>query len=358
MSLSTKQAECLASIASCSTVAELDALKVSLLGKSGLITNELKRLKEMEGDDRRAFGEAVNTLKDTVAQALESQHTTLRKVALQQRLEEEWVDITQPIRPICQGKLHPIHQGIEEILDIFSQMGFVAAEGPDIEDDFHNFTALNVPETHPARQLMDTFYFSHERDGHPLLLRTHTSCVQIRTLSQTKPPLRIVAAGRVFRSDYDQTHTPNFHQVEGIVIEKNIHMGHLKGCLTEFCQRFFGLQTVAMRFRPNYFPFTEPSAEVDIQCCRKDGKITLGEGDDWLEVLGCGMVHPKVLENCGIDSTQHQGFAFGIGVERLAMLKYGITDLRAFYDADMRWLRHHGFGLHEAAPPSPAATLS
>jgi phenylalanyl-tRNA synthetase alpha chain len=251
--------------------------------------------------------------------------------------------MTLPARPTHEGRLHPITQATQEICTILGDMGFEVVEGPEIEDDFHNFTALNIPEEHPARQLMDTFYLPGLRDGRPLLLRTHTSSVQIRTLLQRKPPLRILSLGRVFRSDFDQTHTPNFHQVEGLVIEKNITMAHLKGCLTEFCQAFFNVHDLPMRFRPNYFPFTEPSAEVDIGFSRAEGRLQIGPGDQWLEVLGCGMVHPNVLRHCGLDPDEYQGFAFGMGIERLAMLKFGIPDLRAFYEADQRWLMHYGY---------------
>ena len=248
-----------------------------------------------------------------------------------------------PPRPEPDGRIHPISQAIEEIVAIFCQMGFTVAEGPDIEDDFHNFTALNIPPEHPARQDHDTFYFEPGEDGERLLLRTHTSPVQIRTMLVDKPPIRIVVPGRTFRADHDATHSPMFHQVEGLVIDEETHMGHLKGCLIEFCRAFFGVDDLPVRFRPSFFPFTEPSAEVDIGCSRSADGLTIGAGDDWLEILGSGMVHPKVLENCNIDPARFQGFAFGMGVERVAMLKYGIPDLRTFFDSDLRWLRHYGF---------------
>ena len=334
----------------------LENVRVALLGKSGLLTNALKALRDLEGDARREKGEQINRVKDQALSALTQRQTALQDQALSARLVSEWQDMTLPPPLQESGQLHPIPNAMEEILAIFGQMGFDLAEGPHIEDDEHNFSALNIPDIHPSRQLMDTFYLPAQREGKPLLLRTHTSGVQIRSLATHKPPVRIVSTGRVFRSDYDQTHTPNFHQIEVLVIEPGIHMGHLKGVIKEFFERFFELKDVAMRFRPNHFPFTEPSAEVDIQAKRTDGKVTLGEGDDWLEVLGCGMIHPKVLENCGIDPNTHQGFAMGMGIERLAMLKYGITDLRSFYEGDLRWLRHFGFASLQAAPCSPQVT--
>ncbi|MDA0997853.1 MAG: phenylalanine--tRNA ligase subunit alpha, partial [Proteobacteria bacterium] len=241
-----------------------------------------------------------------------------------------------------EGLIHPISQTIEEIVSIFGEMGFTVAEGPDIEDDWHNFTALNIPPDHPARQEHDTFYLPGDYETRKVL-RTHTSPVQIRTMAAEKPPIRIIVPGRTFRSDHDATHSPMFHQVEGLLVDRSSHMGHLKGCLIEFCRAFFELDDLPVRFRPSYFPFTEPSAEVDIGCTRKDGEFRIGRGDDWLEILGCGMVNPNVLANCGIDPTEYQGFAFGMGVERVAMLKYGIPDLRTFYESDLRWLRHYGF---------------
>ncbi len=253
------------------------------------------------------------------------------------------VDVSLPVRPEAQGLLHPISQTLDEVIAILGEMGFAVAEGPEIEDDFHNFGALNIPPEHPARQMHDTFYLSEKDDGSRLVLRTHTSPVQIRTMETTKPPIRIIAPGRTYRSDSDITHTPMFHQVEGLVIDKTTHFGHLKGCLVEFCSAFFEVANVPLRFRPSYFPFTEPSAEVDILCSRDGNTLKFGEGNDWLEIAGSGMVHPNVLRACNIDPDEYQGFAFGIGLERLAMLKYGIPDLRTFFDADVRWLRHYGF---------------
>jgi len=268
---------------------------------------------------------------------------------LQERLEKEKIDVTLPPRPQPCGTIHPISQALYEMIAIFKNMGFSVAEGPDIEDDFYNFTALNIPPEHPARQDHDTFYLPPVEEGaERRVLRTHTSPVQIRTMLAKKPPLRIIAPGRTYRSDYDATHTPTFHQIEGLYVAENVHMGHLKACLQTFLREMFNQPTLPLRFRPGYFPFTEPSAEVDIACYRKEGQLIVGPGQDWLEILGCGMIHPKVLENCGIDSTKYQGFAFGMGIERVAMLKYGIPDLRSFYEADIRWLRHYGFSPFEA----------
>ncbi|MBT5110937.1 MAG: phenylalanine--tRNA ligase subunit alpha, partial [Rhodospirillaceae bacterium] len=284
-----------------------------------------------------------------VTDALESRRDALANVELDAALARDQVDITLSARPENEGRLHPISQTIDEIIAIFGEMGFVLAEGPDIEDDFHNFTALNIPPEHPARQMHDTFYLPEQPDGSRKLLRTHTSSVQVRTMQNSEPPLRIIVPGRAFRCDSDMTHTPMFHQVEGLIVDKTVHMGHLKGCLIEFCRAYFETSDVPVRFRPSFFPFTEPSAEVDIGCSRQDGTLKIGAGDDWLEILGCGMVHPKVLDACGIDSSEYQGFAFGMGIERIAMLKYGMPDLRTFFDADMRWLRHYGFAPLEVA---------
>ena len=278
-----------------------------------------------------------------IAEASDTRRAGLVSAVLGSRLAEERIDVTLPILPAPEGRIHPISQTIEQMVAIFCQMGFSVVEGPDIEDDFHNFTALNIPPEHPARQDHDTFYLPERADGSRPLLRTHTSPVQIRTMRAGEPPLRIVVPGRTYRADHDATHSPMFHQIEGLVIDESTHMGHLKGCLIEFCRAFFGLSDLPVRFRPSFFPFTEPSAEVDIGCSRSPDGLTIGAGGNWLEILGCGMVHPKVLENCGIDPSRYQGFAFGLGVERVTMLKYGIPDLRTFYDSDLRWLRHYGF---------------
>ena len=321
----------------------LETLRVETLGRRGRVTALMKELGTLAPEDRRTAGQALNALKTVVTEAMDARRAALESGALDARLSEEMIDVSLPPRPEPQGRIHPISQAIEEIVAIFCQMGFTVAEGPDIEDDFHNFTALNIPPEHPARQDHDTFYFEVGDDGERMLLRTHTSPVQIRTMLSREPPIRIVVPGRTYRADHDATHSPMFHQVEGLVIDEETHMGHLKGCLIEFCRAFFGVDDLPVRFRPSFFPFTEPSAEVDIGCSRSADGLTIGAGDDWLEILGSGMVHPKVLENCNIDPARYQGFAFGMGVERVAMLKYGIPDLRTFFDSDLRWLRHYGF---------------
>ena len=321
----------------------LEGLRIEALGRKGSITELMKGLGGLAAGERKAAGQALNALKAVVACAIDTRSATLEGAVLESRLAEQRIDLTLPVRPLAQGRIHPISQTIEEMVAIFCQMGFSVAEGPDIEDDFHNFTALNIPPEHPARQDHDTFYFPERADGARPLLRTHTSPVQIRTMQTQPPPLRIIVPGRTYRADHDATHSPMFHQIEGLAIDETTHMGHLKGCLIEFCRAIFGLDDLPVRFRPSYFPFTEPSAEVDIGCARSADGLAIGAGGDWMEILGCGMVHPKVLENCGIDSTRYQGFAFGVGVERVAMLKYGIPDLRTFYESDLRWLRHYGF---------------
>ncbi|WP_120498366.1 phenylalanine--tRNA ligase subunit alpha [Kiloniella sp. EL199] len=321
----------------------LDTVRVQALGKKGEITQHMKTLGSLAPEERKEAGQAFNLIKQAVAEAIEVRKTTLHEAALEARLAEEKVDVSLPGRPSTIGKLHPISQTLEELVAIFGEMGFSVAEGQHIEDDFHNFTALNIPPEHPARQEFDTFYMPEKEDGSRPVLRTHTSPVQIRSMQNTTLPIRIIAPGRTFRADHDATHSPMFHQVEGLVIDEKTNMGHLKGVLIEFCRAFFGVQDLPLRFRPSYFPFTEPSAEVDIGCSRSGGQLKIGGGDDWLEILGSGMVHPKVLENCGIDSTKYQGFAFGMGIERIAMLKYGIPDLRTFYDSDLRWMKHYGF---------------
>ncbi len=335
--------ELTASIQGADDLQALETVRLAALGKQGHLSLLLKGLGKLPPEQRREQGQAVNALREVITQSLQERRLALEEQALAQRLAEETVDVSLSVRPNQQGTIHPLTQAMYEIITIFKDMGFSVAEGPDIEDDEHNFSALNMAPEHPARQEFDTFYLPDKADGMSMVLRTHTSPVQIRTMRQTKPPIWIIAPGRTYRSDSDATHTPTFHQVEGLVIDEGIHMGHLKGCLVEFCRRFFGVPDLPARFRPSYFPFTEPSAELDIGCSRKNGELKIGAGDDWLEILGCGMVHPNVLENCGIDSTRHQGFAFGTGIERMAMLKYGIPDLRSFYDSDIRWLRHYGF---------------
>ena len=334
--------EILKDVDAADSVDALEDIRVSVLGKKGRITDMMKGLGQMDPDARKAAGQALNALKDEIAGALETKKTQLADADLDRRLMTEKIDVTLPPAPEVQGTIHPISQTIDEITEIFGEMGFTVAEGPDIEDDWHNFTARNIPADHPARQEHDTFYLPGEH-GERKVLRTHTSPVQIRTMTAEKPPIRIIVPGRTYRSDYDATHSPMFHQVEGLVIDKTSHMGHLKGCLIEFCRAFFEVDDLPVRFRPSYFPFTEPSAEVDIGCTRDGGEFRIGHGGDWLEILGSGMVNPNVLSNCGIDPAEYQGFAFGMGVERLAMLKYGIPDLRTFFDSDLRWLRHYGF---------------
>ncbi len=321
----------------------LEAVRVSSLGKKGSITQLMKTLGSMDPDQRKEAGQAINALKGEVANAIEARKSELEMAELDARLMSEKVDVTLPVRPQWDGRIHPISQVIEEMTAIFCEMGFTVAEGPDIEEDWYNFTALNIPPEHPARQEHDTFYLPGEKDGHRKVLRTHTSPVQIHTMQDKEPPIRIIVPGRTYRCDYDATHSPMFHQIEGLVIDETTHMGHLKGCLIDFCRAMFQVDDLPGRFRPSYFPFTEPSAEMDIGCTREGGEFRIGHGDDWLEILGCGMVNPKVLENCGLDSTKYQGFAFGMGVERIAMLKYGIPDLRTFFESDLRWLKHYGF---------------
>ncbi|ODA67818.1 Phenylalanine--tRNA ligase alpha subunit [Methyloligella halotolerans] len=320
-------------------------MRVSALGKKGRVSGLMKSLGEMPPEERKSFGQAVNALKDEIGAALQEKHEALSRAALSEKLAAEREDVTLPVRlgPLAQGRIHPVSQVIDEITEIFGDMGFAIAEGPDIETDFNNFTALNIPPEHPARQDHDTFYFSPDENGERAVLRTHTSPVQIRTMLAEEPPLRIIAPGRVYRSDSDQTHTPMFHQVEGLVIDEETHLGHLKWVLEEFCKAFFEVDSVKMRFRASHFPFTEPSMEVDIGYAKVGDEIRIGEGDQWLEILGCGMVHPNVLRNVNIDPERYQGFAFGVGIDRLAMLKYGMPDLRAFFSADLRWLKHYGF---------------
>ena len=341
--LAEVQSELIEQVAAAGDLTALERIRVAALGKKGRITGLMKTLGGLEPEARKAAGQALNAAKEAVAEAIEERKLGLQDADLDHRLEAERIDVSLPARPAEVGHIHPISQTVEEIVAIFGEMGFSVAEGPHIEDDFHNFAALNIPPEHPARQEQDTFYLPERPDGSRMLLRTHTSPVQIRHMQANEPPIRIIVPGRTFRADYDATHSPMFHQVEGLVVDETTHMGHLKGTLIEFCRAFFMLDDLPVRFRPSYFPFTEPSAEVDIGCSHEGGVLKIGAGDDWLEILGSGMVHPKVLENCGIDSTRYQGYAFGMGIERLAMLKYGIPDLRTFFDSDLRWLRHYGF---------------
>jgi phenylalanyl-tRNA synthetase alpha chain len=339
------ETELTAAVAAANDEAALEAVRVAALGRNGSVSALLKTLGTMTPDERREQGPRINGLKERVTAAIAARKDALMGAALDARLNTETVDVTLPVRdpPTETGRIHAISQVIDELTAIFADMGFAVAEGPDIETDDYNFTKLNFPEGHPAREMHDTFYFNPKPDGSRLLLRTHTSPVQVRTMLTQKPPIRVIIPGRTYRSDSDQTHTPMFHQVEGLVIDKGAHLGHLKWILEEFCKAFFEVDQVKMRFRPSFFPFTEPSLEVDIQCRRDKGEVRFGEGDDWLEILGCGMVHPNVLRNCGLDPDEYQGFAWGMGIDRIAMLKYGIADLRQMFEGDVRWLSHYGF---------------
>ena len=319
---------------------QVNQIKIDLFGKSGLISSQFKELGKVAEEKKKKFASDLNLVKDELQNLIAKKIDNIETMEVNQKLEKEKIDITLPERSFVQGKIHPVSQVIDEISSIFSEIGFSVEEGPDVENEYNNFTALNTPDNHPARDMHDTFYLDDKKE---LLLRTHTSPVQIRTMLNDKPPFKIIAPGRTYRSDSDQTHTPMFHQVEGLHIDKEINMGHLKGCLNYFIKEFFEVDKIKMRFRPSHFPFTEPSAEVDIGYEIEDGKIVIGEGDKWLEVLGCGMVHPNVLKNVKVNPDEFQGYAFGIGIDRLAMLKYGINDLRAFFDCDYRWLNHFGF---------------
>jgi phenylalanyl-tRNA synthetase alpha chain len=321
-------------------LSEINQIKSDLFGKNGLVSSQFKKIGTINESERKKFASDLNIIKDELQDLINSKINELEKFEINKKLEKEKVDITLPERPFVRGKIHPVSQTIDEISSIFSEIGFSVEEGPDVENEYNNFTALNTPDNHPARDMHDTFYLDEKKQK---LLRTHTSPVQIRTMLKDKPPFKIIAPGRTYRSDSDQTHAPMFHQVEGLHIDKNINMGHLKGCLNYFIKEFFEVNKIKMRFRPSHFPFTEPSAEVDIGYEVKDGKIIIGEGNQWLEILGCGMVHPNVLKNVKVDPIKFQGYAFGIGIDRLAMLKYGINDLRAFFDCDYRWLNHFGF---------------
>lgn len=329
-------------------IKSLEDIRVSVLGKKGTITEMMKNLGSLSIEEKKEMGKNLNILKSEVEKNIEEQKKFLEEKELEAKLIDERIDITLPIRPENQGRIHPVSKIYEEVVAIFGQMGFAVAEGPDIEEDFYNFTALNIPADHPARQMHDTFYIPKEKDGSKdiddsYVIRTHTSPVQVRTMEKQQPPIRIIVPGRTYRSDYDATHTPMFHQVEGLVIDKNITMAHLKGCLYDFVKAFFELDEIPVRYRPSFFPFTEPSAEMDIGCLKNKNEIKIGGGDDWLEILGCGMVHPNVLRAGGINPDEYQGFAFGMGMDRLAMLKYGIPDLRTFFESDVRWLKNYGF---------------
>ncbi len=343
--IDTLETELSAAIAAATTEAALEEVRVNALGKKGKVSELMKTLGKMTPDERKTMGPALNGLKARVTDAIAARKDVLKQEALEARLASERVDVTLPPRlsPTEEGRIHPVSQVVDELTAIFADMGFSLAEGPDIEEDKYNFTLLNFPEGHPAREMHDTFFFNTKEDGERRLLRTHTSPVQVRTMLKQKPPIRVICPGRTYRCDSDQTHTPMFHQVEGLVIDKTTNMGNLKWVLEEFCKTFFEVDNIKMRFRPSFFPFTEPSMEVDIQCDRSGAEVKFGEGNDWLEILGCGMVHPNVIRNCGLDPDEYQGFAFGMGIDRIAMLKYGMPDLRAFFDADIRWIKHYGF---------------
>ncbi|WP_420712594.1 phenylalanine--tRNA ligase subunit alpha [Frigidibacter sp. RF13] len=338
--------------------AALEELRVAALGKKGEISLKMRELGQMAPEERQAAGAALNRLKDEIDAALRAKKAALGDAALDERLKAEWLDVTLPGRPRRQGTIHPVSQVTEEVTAIFADMGFAVAEGPQIESDWYNFDALNIPPEHPARQEHDTFFMARaEGDNRPPhVLRTHTSPVQIRAMTDQGAPIRVIAPGRVYRMDMDQTHTPMFHQVEGLAIDRDISMANLKWVLEEFCRAYFEVDQVELRFRASHFPFTEPSAEVDIRCSWEGGQLKIGEGDKWMEILGSGMVHPKVLAAAGVDPTEWQGFAFGMGIDRIAMLKYGIPDLRAFFESDLRWLRHYGFSALDM--PTVAGGLS
>ena len=354
--IETIEKEALGAVADASDLAALDAVRVAELGKKGRISGLMKTLGSMSPEERQTMGPALNGLRNRVQEAVEARKAELEEAELEKKLQTEHIDMTLPPRAIPEGRLHPVMQVFEEVAAIFGDMGFTVAEGPDIEDDWHNFTALNFPEGHPARETHDTFFFHSQQGAAPKVLRTHTSPVQVRVMEAQKPPIRIIVPGRVYRNDWDATHTPMFHQVEGLVIDKAIHMGHLKGCLIDFVKEFFEVANVEARFRPHFFPFTEPSAEMDVKYRKVGESIEIGEGDSWMEILGSGMVHPNVLSNCGIDPDEYQGFAFGMGIDRLAMLKYGMPDLRPYFEADAGWTRHYGF--RPWLSPSVAGGLS
>jgi phenylalanyl-tRNA synthetase alpha chain len=335
----------LAQVAAAASETAVEALRVEALGKKGEIALMMRELGKMSPDERQQAGPRLNALKDEINAAIAARKAALGDAALTERLESEWLDVTLPVPSTNRGTIHPVSQVTDEVIAIFADLGFAVAEGPQIETDWYNFDALNIPPEHPARQEHDTFFMVREAGDErpPNVLRTHTSPVQIRYMTEHGVPCRIIAPGRVYRCDYDQTHTPMFHQVEGLAIDRDISMANLKWVLEEFCRAFFEVDGVELRFRASHFPFTEPSAEVDLRCSWADGQLKIGEGDDWMEILGSGMVHPKVLAAAGVDPTVYQGFAFGMGIDRIAMLKYGIPDLRAFFDSDLRWLRHYGF---------------
>ncbi|HKU64200.1 MAG TPA: phenylalanine--tRNA ligase subunit alpha [Rhizomicrobium sp.] len=338
------QSEILAAVAGAADEAALEAMRVAALGKKGSVSALLATMGGLSPDERKIQGPKFNGLKDAVTEAIAARKAALADMALDARLASEKLDVTLPALPENNGTVHPISQVLEEVVAIFADLGFGVAEGPDVEFDDYNFTKLNIPPDHPARQMQDTFYVAPQADGSSHVLRTHTSPVQVRTMLNGKPPIRIISPGRTYRVDSDATHSPMFHQVEALVVDEGIHLGHLKWTVEQFCKAFFEIDQIELRARPSFFPFTEPSLEWDMRCDRSvPGKITFGSGNDWLELGGSGMVHRKVLENCGIDSAKYQGFAFGFGLDRMAMLKYGMPDIRSFFESDLRWLKHYGF---------------
>jgi phenylalanyl-tRNA synthetase alpha chain len=330
------------------SLVQLNELKPKYLGRKGKINVLMQEIKNLSNDKKKEFGANVNKLKIEIESQLNAKKETFELEEINKKLDLEKIDITLPTRKTTEGTIHPLSKVAREIEEIFSQMGFSIVTGPEIEDDWHNFTALNTPEHHPARQMQDSFYLPDNEDGSKIVLRTQTSSVQIRHMESTKPPHKIITIGKTFRSESDSTHTPMFHQFEGLYVDKNINMGHLKSCLLEFIQKFFELDEVPpVKFRPSYFPFTEPSAEIDVRCHKGKNILKIGEGNDWMEILGCGMVHPNVIRNVGLDPEKYQGFAFGTGLERIAMLKYGIRDMRMMFDCDIRFLKHYGFKFFE-----------
>lgn len=344
MTTAALQSDIMAQIAAAADEAALEAVRVATLGKKGSVSALLATMGALSPDERKIQGPKFNGLRDAVTTAIAARKAALADAALDARLVSETLDVTLPARPENTGTVHPISQVLEEVVAIFADLGFGVAEGPDVEFDDYNFTRLNIPPDHPARQMQDTFYVSPQADGTSHVLRTHTSPVQVRTMLNNKPPIRIISPGRTYRVDSDATHSPMFHQVEALVIDEGITLGHLKWTVEEFCKAFFEIDKIELRARPSFFPFTEPSLEWDMRCDRSvPGKISFGTGNDWLELGGSGMVHRKVLENCGIDSSRYQGFAFGFGLDRMAMLKYGMPDIRSFFESDLRWLKHYGF---------------
>ena len=343
--LETLKSELMGAVAEAADEAAIEAVRVAALGKKGSVSELLKTLGAMTPEERQSRGAAINALKAEVTDAITARKAELREAAITARLKAETVDVSLPVRssPAERGRIHPISQIVDEITAIFGDMGFSIAEGPDVESDYYNFTALNFPEGHPAREMHDTFFFRPDEKGERKVLRTHTSPVQVRTMEAQKPPIRIIIPGKTYRQDSDATHSPMFHQVEGLVIDRKANVANMRWVLEEFCKAFFEVPSVTMRFRPSFFPFTEPSFEVDIQCDRSGSSVKFGEGNDWMEILGCGMVHPNVLRSGGLDPDEYQGFAWGMGLDRIAMLKYGMPDLRDFFNADVRWMTHYGF---------------